>query len=254
MLILTSPAKTLDYEKPFQAPYQTQPSFLKQSAELVEVLKGMSVPQLEKLMSVSTEIADVNVKRFQIWQPKHTMENSRPAIVAYSGRIYEQIHENSYTEQQSSYLQESLRIVSGLYGILKPYDLIQPYRLEMNIPLANSKGKDLYVFWKDLLTQNLNHEIEQRSEACVISLASLEYLSAVDVKSLKAPLISIVFNQQKKGKIHSFGLLNRKARGMMIDFMVKNRVYDIKQLETFDTEGYQFMEKTPNSLLFMKVM
>jgi cytoplasmic iron level regulating protein YaaA (DUF328/UPF0246 family) len=254
MLILTSPAKTLDFEKPFQAPFETQPAFLKQASELMDILKNASKPQLEKIMNVSSEIAQINFDRFKKWNIKHTPDNSRPAIVAYSGQIYQRIHENEYSEQQASYLQESLRIISGLYGILRPYDYIQPYRLEMNAALENPSGENLYSFWGDKLTEFLNQEITHREEKYIVNLASEEYGKSIHQKDLKAEVIHVVFNQQKKGKIHNFGLMARQARGMMIDYMVKNRIYEVKQLESFDYEGYKFMTRTGNAILFMKDM
>jgi cytoplasmic iron level regulating protein YaaA (DUF328/UPF0246 family) len=250
MLILTTSAKTLDFEHEFQVPIETQPVFLNEAAELVETLKKKTRKELAELMEVSDELAAVNYERFKKWDVKHSLENSRPAIVAYQGDIFRQIHENTYSEQQSKYMQDSLRIISGLYGLVRPYDLIQQYRLEMKTPVKTAHGNDLYEFWGDKLTDFLNKEIEAHPHEVIVNLASGEYSKVIKTKELKAPMITIEFYQKKGTEVQSIGLLNKKARGMMIDFMVINQVYDIKQLESFDTNGYKFSAKTPDSLQF----
>jgi len=254
MLILTSPAKTLDYTSEYQAPFHTQPHFLKDATELMEILKKCSGKDIQKLMEVSSEIAELNRERFKKWDSKHTLENSRPAIVAYAGAIYQQIHENEYSEQQAQYLQESLRILSGLYGVLRPYDLIQPYRLEMKVPLKNPLGENLYSFWGDKITSSLNYDIQKHEVKDIVDLASEEYSHGIDAKKLRAPLLHVVFHQQKGDKVFNIGLLARKARGRMIDFMVKNRIYDPAQIETFAEDGYKFTSKTPDTVYFTKVI
>jgi cytoplasmic iron level regulating protein YaaA (DUF328/UPF0246 family) len=252
MLILTSPAKTLDYEHPYQVPFNSQPTFLKEAEELMKVLRTKSEKELMDILEVSKDLAHLNHERFQVWKADHTLDNSRPAIVAYQGDIYEQIHEKEYSEQQSNYLQDSLRIISGLYGLVRPYDLIQPYRLEMKAALATQKGADLYAFWGEKLTAFLKKEIEEKSHPTVVNLASGEYAKAIHFEMLGVPVVNIIFHQIKDGKTVNIGLLAKKARGQMIDFMVKNQIYDVNQLETFDVDGYTFSAKTPTELLFVK--
>jgi cytoplasmic iron level regulating protein YaaA (DUF328/UPF0246 family) len=252
MLILTSPAKTLDFSSEYQVPLYSQPHFLKEATELISLLKKCSKKELQDLMNVSSDIAQVNYDRFKAWDPKHNLENSRPAIVAYAGQIYQQIHEKEFSEQQAMYLQDSLRILSGLYGVVRPYDLIQPYRLEMNATLKNPVGSNLYTFWGDKLTHSLNYDIDKHELDVVVDLASEEYDHGIDPKKLHAPLLRVVFNQRKGDEVLNLGLLAKKARGMMIDFMAKNRIYDVAQLETFSGDGYSFTSKTATSLLFTK--
>lgn len=252
MLILTAPSKTLDYSTEYQSPLQSQPHFIQEASELVELLKKYSLKELQNVLNVSVDIAELNRQRYKVWDQKHSLENSRPAIVAYAGHIYQQIHENEYTEQQAYYLQDSLRIISGLYGILRPYDFIQPYRLEMNASLKNPMGKDLYSFWGDKVTQILNADIDKYEKTHVINLASEEYDHVIDIKKLHAPVIKIIFHQLKGKSVLNLGLLAKKARGMMIDYMVKNRIYDPVQLESFSADGYSFTSKTDTSLLFTK--
>ena len=252
MLIVTSPAKTLDFSSPFLAPFETQPNFTKEASEIMNKLKSLKKEELTKLFEVSSEIAETNYERFQKWEARHTKENSRPAIVAYNGDIFEQIHENEYSEQQATYLQNSLRIISGLYGVLRPYDLIQPYRLEMRIHLTVDQRKNLYEFWDGKITDFLNKDIEKHENQYLINLASEEYGRVINPEKLRVPMINIIFNQQKNGKIVNYGLLARKARGMMIDYMIKNQVYDIKQLKDFTQDSYKLIGETSSTLLFMK--
>jgi uncharacterized protein len=252
MLILTSPAKTLDFTHPYQVPFTTSATYLKEAIEIMQLLKKMETKELAKVLEVSMDLAELNQERFKVWDQKHTLSNSRPAIVAYQGEIYKQIHENEYTESQAQYLQKSLRIISGLYGILCPYDLIQPYRLEMKVQLKTTKGKNLYQFWGTKLTDFLNKEVTEKNQDLIINLASEEYTKGIEFSKLKARTLHIVFKQHKGDTTFNYGIMARKARGMMIDYMVKNQIYAPEQLEKFDVGGYKYSARSPDMLLFIK--
>lgn len=252
MLILSSPAKTLDFEKPYRAKFITQPQFLSEAEKIVATLRRFSPKDLKKLMNVSDAIADLNYTRFQKWVKKHDKGNARPAVVAYQGDIYEQLHEASYTELQQEYLQKSLRIISGLYGLLKPYDLIEPYRLEMGIPIPVRNKSTLYDFWSDKLTEALNDEITKQNAQYVINLASQEYAKAIQLEKLRVPAVNILFLQKKKGKVVNIGLLAKRARGMMIDYLVTHRVNDLKGVTQFKRDSYAVVRHDEKTITFLK--
>ncbi len=252
MLILTSPAKTLDFEKPYVAKITTQPQFLNEAERIVTILRAYSVNKLKKLMKVSEAIAGYNYTRFQKWVKKHDKNNARPAIVAYQGDIYKELHEARYTQPQQEYLQKSLRIISGLYGLLKPYDLIEPYRLEMGTALQIGSRYTLYDYWGDKLTDALNDEITKRNVRYVINLASQEYAKAVRYEKLIVPAISVLFKQKKKGKIVNIGLIAKRARGMMIDYLVTNIIKDLPGVTQFNRDGYRVIQQDERSITFLK--
>lgn len=252
MLILTSPAKTLDFEKPYRAKFITQPQFLSEAEKVVTTLRTYSANNLKKLMKVSDAIADLNYTRFQKWVKKHDKGNARPAVVAYQGDIYKELHEVSYTESQQEYLQNSLRIISGLYGLLKPYDLIEPYRLEMGIPLQVGNKHTLYDFWSGVLNKALNDEITKQNAQYVINLASQEYVKAIQLEKLRVPAVNILFLQKKKGKMVNIGLLAKRARGMMIDYLVTHRVNDLKGVAQFKRDSYAVVQHDEKTITFLK--
>lgn len=252
MLVLTSPAKTLDFTNPFKADITTKPEFLAEASVLVEHLRTLSVSTLQKLMGISEELATLNYQRFQEWSEHHTRANSRPAIVAYQGDIYEQLHEPSYTSSQQQYLQNFLRIISGLYGLLMPYDQIQPYRLEMKTSLQLGIYKNLYEYWGDKLTNHLVETVKKENINYIINLASEEYARAVRFEKLPVSTIQIDFRYIKNGKDTVIGLLAKKARGMMIEYMVQNRVRTPTELEKFSVDGYSLTEKKKDRIVFTK--
>ena len=233
MLLLLSPAKTLDFSDnvPIQITTST-PKFLKEACELVQILQKYSAQDIAKLMSLSEKLSELNFQRFQ----EFNKQNSKAALYAYKGDVYEGFELNEYKEAEIKFANEHLRIISGLYGVLKPLDLIQPYRLEMSINLINPKGRNLYNFWNEKLTDNLNEE----QDDIIINLASQEYSSAIITSKLTKPIINIVFKEQHKGEYKIIGIHAKKARGVMANFIIRNFIKDTKEIKEFCLNGYQF--------------
>jgi hypothetical protein len=252
MRILTSPAKTLDFDTSYTLPAPTQPVFLDQAEQLADKLRSYSEHNIQKLMGVSDTIAARTKERFVAWQKEHTQHSSRPAIAAYKGDVYRQIDIKDYTDDQLRYLQSTLRIISGLYGILRPLDLIQPYRLEMNTKLSHEKGSDLYAFWGSILTDYLVEEMGSNTDECIINVASQEYSQAIRFASLPYQLVQIDFKQIKNGKLRTVGILAKRARGMMIDYCVRNKVTDRAGLKNFHMDGYQLADEQSDRLVFVR--
>ena len=247
MLILISPAKTLDYQSDLATARYTQPQLLKYSEQLIAEARKLSAPQIGKLMSISDKLADLNVTRFHDWNPKFTPDNARQAILAFKGDVYTGLQAETFTEAQFDFAQQHLRILSGLYGVLRPLDLMQPYRLEMGIRLENPKGKDLYHFWGDTITETLNKALKAQGDDVVINLASDEYFKSVKPKALKGTLVKPVFLDEKNGKFKVISFYAKKARGLMSRYIIENQLADVEQLKQFDSEGYFFDEAASGS-------
>lgn len=239
MLILVSPAKTLDYESPLATRTCTQPRFIEQSSQLIEVLKQLSVQEVAELMKLSDKLASLNVARYQSWQPEHTLDNARPAILAFKGDVYTGLDATSFSEEDFQFAQRHLRILSGLYGVLRPLDLLEPYRLEMGTRLKTHAGESLYQFWGDRITRALNEELNS-SDDPVINLASNEYFKAVQPKALKGRLITPVFRDCKNGQYKIISFYAKKARGLMSRYIIQNRIETAEAIKAFDLEGYYF--------------
>ncbi|MEP0710784.1 peroxide stress protein YaaA [Algoriphagus sp.] len=239
MLILISPAKTLDYSTPEFNEY-TQPDFQTDTRSLVGIMKKKSAKEIGELMSISENLAELNEQRFKTFQKDFTTDNSKQAILAFKGDVYTKIEVDTYSEEDFAFAQKHLRILSGLYGLLKPLDLIQPYRLEMGIRLENKKGKNLYEFWDKKIAKAIN---EVANGQPVINLASQEYFKSVHLKTLKSPLINIEFKDFKNDSYKIIGFFAKQARGMMSNFAIKNRITDPEQLKTFNEGGYEYAEK-----------
>lgn len=250
MLILISPAKTLDYSTP-QLKLSTQPEFQTDTRALVSIMKKKSANDIRELMHVSDKLAELNEGRFKTFQKDFTLENSKQALLAFKGDVYTRIDVGNYSKEDFEFAQDNLRILSGLYGLLKPLDLIQPYRLEMGIRLENKKGKNLYEFWNKKIAKAINKAAQNRP---VINLASQEYFKAVDVSTLKSPLITVHFKEYKDGSYKVIGFFAKQARGMMTNFAIKNRISDPGMLKTFNEEGYEYAEKlsTPQDWVFVR--
>ena len=220
MLYVVSPAKNLDYDTPAQTETHTQPELVEQAAELAQVCRTLTPADLSKLMGISDKLAGLNAARFEQWVPEFTLANSKQAVLAFNGDVYAGMEAQNFSEQELNYAQTHLRILSGLYGLLKPLDLMQPYRLEMGTKLETDKGQNLYQFWDRMLTD----EIQSEKPDAVINLASTEYSSAVKFKQLDMPVITIQFRQLKEGKLKNIGLMAKRARGMMADWIIKNKI------------------------------
>lgn len=243
MLILISPAKTLDYQSELATTRYTQPELLDHSQQLIDVARQLTAPQIKALMGISDKLADLNATRFHDWQPDFTPKNARQAILAFKGDVYTGLQAETFSEADFDFAQQHLRMLSGLYGVLRPLDLMQPYRLEMGIRLENARGKDLYQFWGEIITSKLNEAIQAQGDDVVVNLASDEYFKSVKTKNLHARLIKPVFLDEKNGKFKVISFYAKKARGLMSRYIIENRLTKPEQLTRFDSDGYFFDEE-----------
>jgi cytoplasmic iron level regulating protein YaaA (DUF328/UPF0246 family) len=240
MLFLLSPAKSLDYETPLRELPHTPPLFVPQSAELIEQLRQQSPQQIAELMSLSDSLAGLNVARYQAWRRKPTDKNARQAVLAFNGDVYEGLDARSLGDKDLAWLQDHLCILSGLYGVLRPLDLMQPYRLEMGTRLANARGKDLYQFWQAEVAAYLNRRLKAEATPVVVNLASQEYFKAVNLKALKAPVVECVFEEYRGGQYKIISFMAKRARGLMVRYAVSQRLMTPVGLQGFAAEGYAF--------------
>jgi uncharacterized protein len=244
MLTLISPSKTLDYSVPDYTETYTTPELLNDTEILVKEMKKKSAKSIGKLMEISDNLAQLNFERFQSFSTPFTPENSRQALFVFKGDVYLDIDLENYTKKEFDFAQRHLRILSGLYGLLKPLDLIQPYRLEMGIPLKNKKGKNLYDFWQDKIANLINHELSSHKNKVLINLASIEYFKAVNTKKIEGQIISPIFKEYKNGSYKSIMLYAKRARGMMTNFIIQNKIEDkIEKIKTFNVDRYEYNEK-----------
>lgn len=243
MIVIISPSKTQDFSSNGQPTKYSQPQFLEHSEKLVKELRKKKAPAIKRLMDVSDNIAELNYKRYQEFKTPFTPDDAKQALFAFKGDVYTGIDTENYQGEELDFAQNHLRILSGLYGVLRPLDLIQPYRLEMKIKLKNSRGKDLYTFWGGRLSEALNKDLDNRKKRVLINLASNEYFKALDKKKLKADIITPVFKEFKNGKYSVIAIFAKKARGMMTDFIIKNKLEEAENLKTFNQDGYEFSEQ-----------
>ena len=246
MLAIISPAKTLDFESQIPALKPSQPGFLKQSAELVRTLSQFSEPELSSLMNISPKLAALNHERYQSWSLPFSEDNARPALLAFKGDVYTGFTLDEYSRHDFTFAQKHLCILSGLYGLLRPLDLMQPYRLEMGTELKNSGGGDLYAYWIDQLTTALIKAIKATKDLTLINLASKEYFNAIDANAIEAAGIRIItpqFKDWKNGAYKFITFYGKKARGMMVDYFIRQRLDRPDSLQSFNTEGYRFSKK-----------
>ncbi|PQJ82478.1 peroxide stress protein YaaA [Polaribacter glomeratus] len=252
MKIIISPAKSLDFESKVPTSLHTQPRFLEQSEKLHKKLKTLSKNKLSDLMKISDDLAALNYDRNQTWETPFTTENSKQAIYAFTGEVFRGIDVNSLDEKKLPILQERLRILSGLYGLLKPLDLIQPYRLEMGTRLQVGKTENLYKFWDNSVAEALNTELADGE--LLINLASSEYFKVLPKKVLKVPMITPVFKDFKNGEYKIVMTYAKKARGLMVRFIIENNVKTIEELKGFNIDKYRFSEEmsSGNDLVFTR--
>lgn len=246
MLIVLSPAKTLDFESPIKVNKTTEPDFIPRSAELISTLRTMPPAQIGSLMSISDSLAQLNVARYASWSKKFTADNSRPAVLAFDGDVYEGLDARSLSARQLDWAQKHLRILSGLYGLLRPLDLMQPYRLEMGTRLATKRGKDLYAFWGDQITEALNESLKVAKSEALVNLASEEYFKSVKPAKLDRPVITPVFEEWKGGGYKIVSFFAKRARGLMARYAIEHKLTKPEQLKDFDSEGYGFDAKASN--------
>ncbi|MCM2131595.1 peroxide stress protein YaaA [Larsenimonas rhizosphaerae] len=240
MLSVISPAKTLDFETPPSTRLHSQPDFLSHSRELIDVLRTYSPHQLADLMKLSDKLAGLNTARNAEWHTPFTPENAKPAVLAFQGDVYQGLEAERWQEQDNEWAQQHLRILSGLYGVLRPFDLIQPYRLEMGTRLANSRGQDLYSYWRNDITTALQNAVEESGSATLVNLASNEYFKAVDKKAFGPEIITPVFKDAKNGQYKIISFYAKKARGLMSNWMIRQRLDDPEALKSFNEDGYSF--------------
>ena len=238
MKIVISPAKSLNYESQLPITTYTEPIFLSKSETIQKTLKKKKPKQLMELMDISEKLAELNWQRNQEWSVPFSSENARPAVYAFDGDVYTGLDVYSLSTEKVVVLQEKLRILSGLYGLLKPLDLMQPYRLEMGTSIAIGTKKNLYEFWKKTITDALNKELSK--DELFLNLASNEYFSAVDTKALKVPVITPEFKDYKDGKLKMISFFAKKARGMMVRYIIDTNAETIEDLKGFNYEGYAF--------------
>ncbi len=243
MKLVISPAKTLDFESASVTDIHSQPEYLEQSQQLIDQLKVLSQAEVASLMKLSDKLAALNVARFGSWETPFTADNAKQAILAFKGDVYTGLNAESFSEKDFKFAQNHLRILSGLYGLLKPLDLIQPYRLEMGTRFANSKGKNLYEFWDIQLTNALNKELSEEKEPILINLASNEYFKAIKMKNLQAEVITPVFKDWKNGQYKMISFYAKKARGLMAAHVIKKQLTEPEQIKTFNVDGYYFSEE-----------
>ena len=243
MLIVLSPAKSLDFDTPPHIKTATQPQFVAQSTALIKLLRAYDVPALAQLMHLSDKLATLNVARNNEWQPTFDAQSAKQAILAFNGDVYEGFNAATLSAKELNAAQEHVRILSGLYGLLRPLDLMRAYRLEMGTALANDKGANLYAFWGDMLAVQLNEVLSTHKSKHLIHLASDEYFKAVPLKTLQYPVIQPVFQDEKNGQYKIISFFAKRARGVMARWLVQNKAGKPEALKDFSEEGYRFSEE-----------
>lgn len=250
MIILLSPAKTLDFESSFSTPSLTQPLFFDDSLELVNLLHGMTAEDIAELMKLSDSLAQLNYQRYQTF----SQQTSKPAITSFRGDVYKAFVREKFTDSDYNFAQKHLRILSGLYGILRPLDRIQPYRLEMGTKLTNSQGKNLYSFWQKKVTEHLNQALKEDEHPIIVNLASKEYSSVINPQKLHFPMINITFKEEKKGVLKVIAIQAKRARGIMANWIIKNQINSPEQLYDFSEDEYVYQANlsSPSEYVFTR--
>jgi cytoplasmic iron level regulating protein YaaA (DUF328/UPF0246 family) len=255
MLFLLSPAKSLDYDTPLpEGLPHTLPAFVPDSTRLIEVLREQSPQQVASLMSISDPLAALNVARYAAWKPRFTARNARQAVMAFNGDVYEGLQARTLSPEDLDWAQQHLAILSGLYGVLRPLDWMQPYRLEMGTRLATDAGSNLYQFWGARIAEHLNQRLAADATPVVVNLASQEYFKSVDLQTLKARVVECVFEDCKGGQYKIISFHAKRARGLMARWAIQRHAATPRQLEGFDLEGYAFhpAASAPDRLVFRR--
>ena len=244
MLMVISPAKTLDFASPSPTSRATAPVLLEQAAELVDTLRDYSPDDLVELMGVSHKLGELNNKRYLDWARPFTKKNAKQALLAFRGDVYTGLDADSFSAADFDFAQQHLRILSGLYGVLRPLDLIQPYRLEMGTRLATARGANLYDYWDNRITKALNRQLVASRAICLLNLASQEYFKAVDTAALVAPVVTPVFKDFKNGKYKIISFFAKRARGAMSAYIIKNQIVEPERIKKFSDDGYVYDSKS----------
>jgi cytoplasmic iron level regulating protein YaaA (DUF328/UPF0246 family) len=247
MLVVVSPAKTMDFESPLPTSHYTQPELLGQSKALIDVMKRYSVDDVVQLMGVSEKIAKLNVERFEQWAHPFTPKNARPAIFAFKGDVYTGLQAYDLSAKDLEFAQQHLRILSGLYGVLRPLDLMQAYRLEMGRKFDTGKGKSLYEFWGEQITDQLNAQLAEHPQKTLINLASNEYFRSVNKKVLEANIITPQFKDWKNDRYKMISFFAKKARGMMARYITQHKIVQAEDIKAFNVDGYNYNEGLSSS-------
>ena len=248
MLAILSPAKTLDYETPLKTKLNSQPIYGRESNQLIKTLRTFEPFEVASLMKISDKLADLNHKRYVEWRNKPAESKTRPAALAFKGDVYQGLEAQSFNDNDLKFAQRHLRILSGLYGLLRPLDVIQPYRLEMGTKLKTSKGQNLYDYWGTKLTDGLNEALKESKEGTLVNLASNEYFGAIQPELLEGSLLNIGFKEKRNGQLKFVSFSAKKARGLMANFIIKERVKKPDDLKSFDLENYRFNAKMSSEL------
>lgn len=251
MLIVVSPAKNLDYESQTPTAEFTMPDLLSHSSELIEVCRELSPAQIGSLMKISDKLSGLNADRFAEWQMPFTPENAKQAVFAFNGDVYTGLNAQTFSDDDCAFAQKHLRILSGLYGLLRPLDLMQAYRLEMGTKLANPKGKDLYQYWGNVITEAVQSAMDAQGDGVLINLASNEYFKSVKHKALKGTVITPVFKDEKNGQYKIISFYAKKARGLMARYIIDNQITDLEALKAFDVAGYEYCENESDATNFV---
>lgn len=252
MIVILSPAKTINMKIDRNIKLHTMPQFIAEAEKIMKELLKYSPPELESLMKINSKLAENSFFKHAAWNKVHALNNSKQAILAYDGAVYKGIDAINLNEEQLAFANKHIRILSGLYGVLKPMDLIMPYRLEMATKLKNKKGKDLYCFWREKLTENIKKELKKQKDNILVDLASKEYSSAINTSNMK--VITPVFKDYKNGTHKIITIYAKRARGLMARFIAENMIDEVENLKEFNEEGYSYNEymSSDNSLVFTR--
>lgn len=238
MITLLPPAKSLDENASFDSGAVTQPWFMDQASEVIKVLKNLSSADIQKLMKVSKGIADINVERFSSFTKKHTTKNAYPALYLYNGDTHKQLERDEYSKKELEYAQNHILFVTGLYGLLRPLDLVQPYRLEFGRKVAVDKAKNLYEYWEDVLANKLNEYVAEKNTKAILNACSKEYAKAINPEKIRVPVVTVEFLEKKSGEYKVVGVLSKKARGSIGNWVIKNKITDIEDVKKFTGDRY----------------
>ena len=251
MITLLSPSKKLNLDSQDIIDHYTQCEFIKSAETLANEAKNLTENDLKDLMDISDKLAKLNRERFDRWALPFNQENAKQAVLAFDGGVYSGLKADTFSDKDFTFAQDHLRILSGLYGILKPLDLIQPYRLEMGVGFQNPKGKDLYAFWKESITKSLNKTLKKHSSPVIINCASIEYFSAIDLSKLNGDILSIVFKEYRDGELKFISFNAKKARGLMTQYIMKNKIDKLNDIKDFNYEDYKFDSKLSEDYTFV---
>ena len=251
MITLLSPSKKLNLDSQDIINHYTQCEFIKSAETLANEAKNLTENDLKDLMDISDKLAKLNRERFDRWALPFNQENAKQAVLAFDGGVYSGLKADTFSEKDFTFAQDHLRILSGLYGILKPLDLIQPYRLEMGVGFQNPRGKDLYAFWKESITKSLNKTLKKHSSQMIVNCASIEYFSAIDLSKLNGDILSIVFKEYRNDELKFISFNAKKARGLMTQYIMKNKIDKLSDIKDFNYEDYKFDSKLSEDNTFV---